>query len=117
MKKSAYLVFGCRVPVADAELVVAQALGIALEPHHSAYVGDYLLYRGPVADRLAIEPAQAASAWVRDAVEQERFPAVISVQQTEGRNVDKLARHADAKRCLGSLSQLQLLRDSIVEEP
>ena len=115
MRKSYYLVFGSKRPVEELEKAIGKALDIEFVPHASDYLGQYVKYSGLYADRLSIEQNQiGAEEWKRGQFKD--YPTLIFVQNTSGRNADKLSKNNHLKAGLPRMPDVTLLEEIVREE-
>jgi hypothetical protein len=116
MRKNYYLVYASPKAISEIVALLSRQLSIEFEPHESSYVGDYFKYSGYYADRLSVEPVQDTDREKlgRDKLEGAR--SLVFVQHTTGKNADRKAKSSHLRRCLDKITDLSLIRESVVDE-
>jgi hypothetical protein len=117
MKRNHSLLFSADTPMGDLRRAIESAFAIEFEERASDYVGDYLKYVGPVADRISIEPVTHVGPQIERLLAGTRAQVVVVVQLDSGKNADKKAKCEDIKLRLLALPGVSLMKETIREEP
>ncbi|RSZ56967.1 hypothetical protein HF313_05100 [Massilia atriviolacea] len=112
MKKSFYSTFGTSQDGAELAATLARLLDVELVLHESSYLGEYFKYSGLFADKLTIENNHDPSGEPRYAQFKEH-PTLIFLSNENGKNAEKLSKHAYLKTQLRQIPGIVLLDDLV----
>jgi hypothetical protein len=114
MRKSFYLLFGSSMAVQQTADQIARRMDVEFEPHDSSYVGEYLMYKGLLADKLTVEANTGAQEVKEPQFAQ--FPTLVYFSAYSGKNADKRSKAQYMKAALTGLDGITLLRENQIDE-
>ncbi|WP_143310270.1 hypothetical protein [Chitinophaga vietnamensis] len=116
MKKSYYHTFGSNIEnIQTLARLLLDKLDLKFEMHESDYIGVYLKYSGLYADKITIEKNFNAieNNWKEQDFKQ--YKTLIYVNNTNGKNADKLGKSKYLKEALVKIADIIFLKEKVVE--
>ena len=116
MRKSYFLLFGSSLSPEAIAAMINKRLDLEFEQHDSSYLGAYFKYFGLYADKLTIEENRPNCLGDFKEEKFSKFPTLIYLSITSGKNRDKLSKSIFMKARLCEIGDIKLLRESVIED-